>query len=462
VPSAGRGFCFTTSWILCKTSLKNDPVNRLIAKEEQVDHFQFKRGRLFAESVDLSEVAAKVGTPFYVYSHATLTRHILSMEEAFNGYPHVTCYALKANSNAAILRILAGGGMGADIVSGGELYRARKAGIPSRKIVYAGVGKTEAEIREALRAGILMFNVESTEELKEIDRVAGSMNKRAPIALRVNPDIDAGTHPYITTGMKKYKFGLPVEEALEGYRLARRLRHTDIVGIHKHIGSQLTEMVPFLEAAERLVNFVGRIRAEGIDIRYLDVGGGLGIRYDQETPPAPAEWLQGLLSVVRQTGCTLVIEPGRSIVGNAGMLVTKVLYRKGNDLKNFVIVDAGMNDLLRPSLYNAYHRIEPVIRRKRPVIKADIVGPICESGDFLARDREIPAVRRGDLLAVRSAGAYGFSMASNYNSRPRVAEVLVKGDRSYIVRKRETYADLGKEERIPSFLSPGSRRRVSA
>jgi len=423
-----------------------------------VDHFNFKRGRLFAEGVDLSEVAEKVGTPFYVYSHATVTRHLQAMEAAFNGYPHVVCYALKANSNGSLLRILAEAGMGADIVSGGELYRARKAGIPGRKIVYAGVGKTEAEIRDALRAGILMFNVESTEELREIDRVAGIMKKRAPIGLRVNPDIDAGTHPYITTGMKKYKFGMPVEEALEGYLMARKLRNVDIVGVHKHIGSQLTEITPFLESAERLVNFVKRVRAEGIDLRYLDLGGGLGIRYDTESPPEPAQWLQGLIGVVRATGCTLVIEPGRSIMGNAGMLVTRVLYRKQNDLKKFIIVDAGMNDLIRPSLYNAYHRIEPVIRKKRATITADVVGPICESGDFLAHDRELPDVRRGELLGVRSAGAYGFTMASNYNSRPRVAEVLVKGNRFHVVRRRETYKDLLATERIPAFLKPARKR----
>ena len=423
-----------------------------------MDHFNFKRGRLFAEGVDLSEVAEKVGTPFYVYSHATVTRHLQAMEAAFNGYPHVVCYALKANSNGSLLRILAEAGMGADIVSGGELYRARKAGIPGRKIVYAGVGKTEAEIRDALRAGILMFNVESTEELREIDRVAGIMKKRAPIGLRVNPDIDAGTHPYITTGMKKYKFGMPVEEALEGYLMARKLRNVDIVGVHKHIGSQLTEITPFLESAERLVNFVKRVRAEGIDLRYLDLGGGLGIRYDTESPPEPAQWLQGLIGVVRATGCTLVIEPGRSIMGNAGMLVTRVLYRKQNDLKKFIIVDAGMNDLIRPSLYNAYHRIEPVIRKKRATITADVVGPICESGDFLAHDRELPDVRRGELLGVRSAGAYGFTMASNYNSRPRVAEVLVKGNRFHVVRRRETYKDLLATERIPAFLKPARKR----
>jgi len=423
-----------------------------------LDHFHFKRGRLYAEDVNLSDVAAKVGTPFYVYSHATLARHIQAMESAFNGYPHVVCYALKANSNGAVLRLLAQAGMGADIVSGGELFRARKAGIPGQKIVYAGVGKTESEIRDALRARILMFNVESTEELREIDRVAGLMARRAPIALRVNPDIDAGTHPYITTGMKKYKFGMPVEEALEGYRLARRLRNVDVVGVHKHIGSQLTEMKPFLESAERLVNFVGRIRAEGMDIRYLDMGGGLGIRYDTETPPEPSEWLRHLIPVVRSTGCTLVIEPGRSIVGNAGMLVTRVLYRKRNDLKNFIIVDAGMNDLIRPSLYNAYHRIEPLVRKKRAIIRADIVGPICESGDFFAHDRDLPEVRRGDLLGVRSAGAYGFTMASNYNSRPRVAEVLVRGDRFHVVRRRETYSDLMAKEQVPSFLKPSRKR----
>jgi len=417
-----------------------------------MDHFQYRRGRLFAEDVPLEAVAEKVGTPVFVYSHATLLRHIRAMEAAFDAYPHVTCYALKANSNGALLRILAREGVGADIVSGGELHRARKAGIPGRRIVYAGVGKTADEIRAALRARILMFNVESTEELRAIDAVAAATGRKAPVALRVNPDIDAKTHPYITTGMKKYKFGMPVEEALEGYRLARRLRHVEIVGIHKHIGSQLTEMAPFLEAARKIVAFVERLRTEGIAIRYLDVGGGLGIRYAEETPPEPAEWIGGLVPIVRPTGCALVIEPGRSIMGNVGVLLTRTLYRKENDMKRFLIVDAGMNDLIRPSLYQAYHRILPVRKSRRRSRRVDVVGPICESGDFLARDRELPDLPAGSLLAVRSAGAYGFTMASNYNSRPRAAEVLVKGDRFFVIRRRESYADLTAAERVPAFL----------
>lgn len=423
-----------------------------------MDYFRYVKGRLHAEDVDLSLIAEKAGTPVFVYSYATLMRHISVVEAAFRGYPHVTCYAMKANSNSAIMRILAREGVGADIVSGGELYRARKAGVPGRKIVYAGVGKTADEIRAALNAGILMFNVESSDELRAIDAIAGESGKTAPVALRINPDIDARTHPYITTGMKKYKFGMPVDEALEGYRLAKGLKNIRIVGIHKHIGSQLTEISPFLEAAEKVVAFIGKLKDEGINIKYLDVGGGLGIRYDEENPPEPDEWIRGLVSVIRPTGCTIVIEPGRAIMGNVGVMLTRALYLKENDQKKFVIVDAGMNDLLRPSLYDAYHRIDPVVKRRRSDVVADIVGPVCESGDFLARDRGLPAVKRGELLAVRSAGAYSFAMSSNYNSRPRAAEVIVKGDRFYVVRKRETYADLIALDRMPAFLAPRKGR----
>ncbi len=417
-----------------------------------MDYFRYKHGRLYAEDVEVFSIAESVGTPFYVYSHATVIRHIQAVKEALAEYPHIFCYALKANSNSAILRILAKEGIGADIVSGGELYRARKAGIAGKKIIYAGVGKTDAEIRAAIKAGILMFNVESSDELRAIDRVAGYMRKKAPIALRVNPDIDAGTHPYITTGMKKYKFGMPIEEALDAYRLASRLKNIKIMGIHKHIGSQLTELAPFLESANKIVAFIDQLKHEGIHIKYFDVGGGLGIRYDDETPPEPAELFESLIPIIRPTGCTLIIEPGRSIMGNAGMLITRVLYLKQNELKNFVIVDAGMNDLVRPSLYEAFHKIEPVVKKRRADIRADIVGPICESGDFFAKDRVLVAVKQGELLGVRSAGAYGFTMSSNYNSRPRVAEVLVKGSNFYVIRKRESYADLIEHDRIPAFL----------
>ncbi len=423
-----------------------------------MDYFRYKQGQLYAEDIEISSIAEKVGTPFYVYSYATVMRHIHAVKEALSGYPSIFCFALKANSNSAILRILAKEGVGADIVSGGELYRARKAGISGRKIIYAGVGKTDTEIRAAIRAGILMFNVESSDELRTIDRVAGLMNRKAPIALRVNPNIDAGTHPYITTGMKKYKFGMPVEEALEGYRLARRLKNVKIMGVHKHIGSQLTELAPFLESAKKIVAFIDQLKHEGIDIKYLDVGGGLGIRYGEEIPPQPAELLANLISIIRPTGCTLITEPGRSIMGNAGILVTRVLYLKQNELKNFVIVDAGMNDLIRPSLYEAFHKIEPVVKRRRTKISADIVGPICESGDFLAKDRLLTRVKQGELLAVRSAGAYGFTMSSNYNSRPRVAEVLVKGNKFYTIRKRESYADLIRHDSIPAFLKTAGDR----
>ncbi len=418
-----------------------------------MDDFNYRAGRLYAEDVPAETIAGRVGTPCYVYSAATLRRHARAVEEAFQGYPHVACFALKANSNGAVLRVLAGEGLGADIVSGGELYRARRAGIPGKKIVYAGVGKSDDEIRAALRARILQFNIESEEELRRIDSIAGEMGKKAPIALRVSPDIDAGTHPYITTGLAKYKFGLPIEQAFEGYRLARKLRHTEIVGIHKHIGSQLTEIEPFVASTERIVHFIERLRDEGIVLRYMDIGGGLGITYNNEAPPLPRELMDSLIPLIEPTGCTLITEPGRSVAGNAGVLLTRVRFIKKTASKTFAIVDAGMNDLCRPSLYKAFHRIEPVRKTRRgPGGPVDVVGPICETGDFLALDRDMPRLKAGDLLAVFSAGAYGFTMSSNYNSRPRVAEVLVDGGRFAVVGKRERYADLVRHESIPSFV----------
>jgi diaminopimelate decarboxylase len=414
--------------------------------------FRYKKGALHAEGVPLAALAEKYGTPLYVYSHATLVRHIRAYEKAYGGFPHIVCFAVKANSNAALLRLLAREGAGADIVSGGELFRALRAGVPASKIVYAGVGKTEAEIRYAIGSGILMFNVESAEELGEIDRVAGIMRKKARIALRVNPDIDPGTHPYISTGLRKHKFGIPMGEALEHYRLASGLRNVEVAGIHKHIGSQITRVAPFVEALRSVLLLADEVRRHEVDIRYLNIGGGLGISYSDEDPPEPADLARSLLPLLKGRGLTLLMEPGRSISGNAGVLVTKTLYLKKGPEKEFVIVDAGMNDLMRPSLYDAYHEILPVAKKRRKSILADVVGPICESGDFLARDRAIPEVRRGEYLAVMSAGAYGFSMSSNYNSRPRAAEVLVKGDRHYLVRERETYDDLVRGERIPARL----------
>lgn len=414
--------------------------------------FKYRSGELFAEDIPVRKLAEKYGTPLYIYSYNTLLRHFKAYADAFNGYQHIICFAVKSNSNTAILRLFAKNGGGADIVSGGELYIALQAGIPSKKIVYAGVGKTEDEIRFALKSKILMFNVESENELREIDRVAGKMKAKATIALRINPDIDPGTHPYITTGLKKYKFGIPIEEALEYYKLASKLKNIDVIGVHKHIGSQITKVAPFVDALKRVLILIDELRAQGVEIKYLDAGGGLGISYKDEEPPVPKDLAKNLIPLLEGRKLTLIMEPGRSIVGNAGILVTKTLYLKKGEDKEFVIVDAGMNDLIRPSLYEAYHHIVPVIRNKRDSIISDVVGPICESGDFLARKRELKRLKQGEYLAVMSAGAYGFSMSSNYNSRPRVAEVLVKDEKHFLIRKRQTYADLTRDEHIPAFL----------
>ncbi len=414
--------------------------------------FSYKKGKLYAEDVPVKKIAETYGTPVYIYSYNTLLRHFRAYDDAFDGVPHIICFALKANSNTSILRLFAKNGGGADVVSGGEIFRALKAGIPSRKIVYAGVGKTEDEIRYALKKRILMFNVESGEELVEIDRIAGTMKTKAPISLRVNPDIDPETHPYISTGLKKHKFGIPIGEAFEYYRLAERLKNTEIVGMHKHIGSQITKVSPFVDALKKTLLLVDDLKGHGMNIKYLDVGGGLGITYRDEVPPVPRDLARSLLPMLKGRGLTLIIEPGRSMVGNAGILVTKVLYLKAGKDKDFVIVDAGMNDLIRPSFYGAYHHIQPVEKKRRKNMLADIVGPICESGDFLGKEREIAEVKRGEYLAVMSAGAYGFTMSSNYNSRPRAAEVLVKGKEFALVSRRETYSDLLRQETKPPFV----------
>jgi diaminopimelate decarboxylase len=414
--------------------------------------FSYKGNELYAEDVPVKALTEKYGTPLYVYSYKTIVRHYKAYDEAYGAFPHVICFALKANTNGSLLRILAKNGGGADIVSGGELFRALRAGIPADKIVYAGVGKTEAEIRFALRSNILMFNVESEDELREIDRIAGVMKKKAPVALRINPDIDPGTHPYISTGMREHKFGISIEQALEHYRLASGLKNIRVIGVQKHIGSQITEISPFVDAMKRILVLLDDLRGQGFQIRYLDIGGGLGIPYGDEKPPAPAELAKKLLLLLNGRNVTLIMEPGRSIVGNAGVLLTRTLYIKKGAGKEFVIVDAGMNDLMRPSLYDAYHHIIPVVKKKRPKITADIVGPICESGDFLARGRTIERVVRGEYLCVMSAGAYGMSMSSNYNSRPTVAEVLVNGKAHSLIRKRGTYVDLVRDEILPGFL----------
>ncbi len=415
-------------------------------------HFHFRNGELYAEEVPVREIAKRVGTPFYLYSAATLKRHFQVFDQAFARIPHLVCYSVKANSNLAVLRLLAREGSGADIVSGGELYRALKAGIPPQKIVFSGVGKTAKEMREALRAGILMFNVESLGELRLLSKEARRLKTKAPVAIRVNPDVDPKTHPYISTGLKKNKFGLDVKTALEAYRLAQKDPHLEIVGIDCHIGSQLTQVSPFVEALRRIKAFVRRLEDEGICPRYLDLGGGLGIVYGNEAPPPPEEYASALIQELGDLEVTLILEPGRVLVGNAGILVTKVLYFKETPAKKFLIVDAGMNDLLRPAFYQAYHEIVPVNQKERPEAVVDVVGPICETGDFLAQDRRLPLVKPGELLAVMSAGAYGFVMASNYNSRPRPPEVLVHGDQFFVVRRRENYARLVAGERIPEFL----------
>jgi len=422
-------------------------------------NFLYKHSELYAEDVPVREIAAAVGTPFYLYSHNTLLRHLDAYRSAFNGQPHTICFALKANSNIAVLKVLAKNGSGADVVSGGELYLALKAGIAPEKIVYAGVGKTEKEIIQALKARILMFNIESSDEMQAINRIAGSLKVRAPIALRVNPDIDPETHPYISTGLKESKFGIPIAEALEHYKLARKLPSLEIRGIHKHIGSQITTIRPFVDALQRVIALANSLKSQGMEIEYIDMGGGLGIPYNNEHPPHPQELSKAILPLLKDSRFHLILEPGRSIAGNAGIFVTKVLYLKKHSLKEFVIVDGGMNDLLRPSLYNAYHNVLPVKKNNRRKVLSDVVGPICESGDFLAKNRDLNRLSQGDLVAVMSAGAYGFTMSSNYNSRPRVAEVLVKGSEFFLIRERERYKDLIEGTKIPHFLTERSERK---
>lgn len=417
--------------------------------------FEYHHGELHCEQVPISRIAKEVGTPCYVYSHATLVRHFHAYDDAFKKVPHVIAFAMKANSNLAILRLMAREGSGVDIVSGGELFRALRAGVPASKIVFAGVGKAHDEIRDALNADILMFNVESSAELHAINQVAAEVNKKARIALRINPDIDPKTHPYISTGLKKSKFGIAADRAVEDFVLAASMSHIEVVGVHAHIGSQLTDVAPFTAALKKVVALIETLKDKGLNIRYLNIGGGLGITYSDEKPPLPQDLSNAILPLVQGLNITLVMEPGRVIVGNAGILVTKAMYLKEGETKSFVIVDAAMNDLIRPSLYEAYHEVRPVTEEagRRTKQTVDIVGPVCESGDFLAKDRMLPAVKPGELLAVMSAGAYGFVMASNYNSRPRVPEVLVREGEFHIIRERERYEDLIQGERIPSFLN---------
>ncbi|QWR78296.1 diaminopimelate decarboxylase [Candidatus Magnetomonas plexicatena] len=415
-------------------------------------YFEYKNNRLYAEDVPLETLAETYGTPLYVYSHKTLLRHFKAYDTSFKDFPHIICFAIKANSNASILKLFANEGGGADIVSGGELYRAKAAGISSEKIVYAGVGKKEDEIAYALNENILMFNVESEQELAAINKVAANLGKCARVALRINPDINPQTHPYISTGLKKNKFGIPYEGALEFYKQASKLKNIEVVGIHKHIGSQIINITPFLDALNRIVALIDQLKAVGIGIKYLDIGGGLGIQYLDEVPPHPEELAKKVIPIVAGRDITIIMEPGRALVGNAGILLSKVLYvKKGSD-RDFIIVDSGMNDLMRPAMYGAYHHIMPVKKTKRKNVFADIVGPICESSDFVGKDRDIQSFEPGELAAIMSAGAYGSSMSSNYNSRPRAAEVLVSGTEHYLIRQRETYEDLVRGEKIPDFL----------
>lgn len=415
--------------------------------------FQYREENLYCEDFSIEAIAKEVGTPFYLYSLNTLESHFQAFDNAFSKVNHLVCFSAKANSNIAILRVFVRRGGGVDVVSGGELFRAMKAGARPERIVYSGVGKRPEEIEYALEFPILMFCVESAQELLAIDGIAGRMGTKAPVALRVNPDVDPRTHPYVSTGLKKNKFGINIRKSIDDYILASTLPNIKVIGVSCHIGSQLTDVGPFVEAVQRIKELVLKLREEGIHIQYIDLGGGLGITYHQEEPPHPREYAQSVLNELGEIECTLILEPGRVIVGNAGILVTKVLYTKEGGEKKFIIVDAAMNDLIRPSLYGSYQRIQPVQKKERPEIVADVVGPICESGDFLAKDRKLPRMEAGELLAVMSAGAYGFSMSSNYNSRPRAAEVLVDKGRFYIIREREDYDDLIKGEFIPDFLA---------
>lgn len=417
-----------------------------------MDYFEYRNGELFAEGVPVRRIALEVGTPAYIYSLATLKRHYRVFDQAFARLSHLVCFSMKSNSNLAVLRAFVKEGGGFDIVSAGELFRALKAGADPKKIVFSGVGKKKAEIEYALNAGILMFNVESEQELTVLNEIARGVEKKAPISLRVNPDVDPKTHPYISTGMRKSKFGIDIKRSLEVYKRALTLAHLEVIGVDCHIGSQLTTIPPFVDALSRVKVFVEALRKEGARIRYLDLGGGLGIRYKDEDPPHPEEYAEALIQGLRGLDVTLILEPGRVVVGNAGILVTEVLYLKEGEEKTFVVVDGGMNDLIRPALYGSYQAIRPVVERKGEMIVADVVGPICESGDFFAKDREIPRPQEGDLLAVMSAGAYGFTMSSNYNSRPRAPEILVDGDNFHVVRKRESFEDLISGETIPPIL----------
>jgi len=413
-----------------------------------LDYFEYKQGALFCEDVAIAELAETYGTPLFVYSRATLERHWHAFDSALAGHEHLVCYAVKANSNLAVLNLLARLGSGFDIVSGGELQRVLRAGGEASRIVFSGVGKQADEIEAALEADILCFNVESEQELDRINEIAGYRGQSARISFRVNPDVDAKTHPYISTGLKENKFGVAFADAEAVYLKAAELEHIDIIGMDCHIGSQLTEMAPYIDALDRLLALIERLRAQGIDIHHLDLGGGLGIRYRDEEPPLPAEWASALHERLASFDGSIVIEPGRAIAGNAGILVSRVNYLKHGADKNFAVIDAAMNDLIRPSLYGAWQEIIRVDSASDAAEQVyDVVGAICESSDFLGKDRPL-RLRQGDLLAIRSSGAYGFGMASNYNTRMRAAEIMVDGAKHYCVRERESFDDLIRGEAL--------------
>jgi diaminopimelate decarboxylase len=413
-----------------------------------MDYFNYRNDELYAEDVAVQDIVYQYGSPCYLYSRATVERHWHAFDAAFGQHPHLICYAVKANSNIAILNVLARLGSGFDIVSQGEMARVMAAGGDAKKIVFSGVGKREDEILAALKIGIRCFNIEVSGELDRINRLAGQLGVVAPVSFRVNPDVDANTHPYISTGLKENKFGINIEQALNEYRRAAALPHIEVIGIDCHIGSQLTETRPFLDALDRVLALVASLKAEGINLQHLDLGGGLGIRYKDEQPPEPADYIKAVLERLGKNDFEILVEPGRAIVGNAGILVTQVEYLKPTANKNFAIVDAAMNDLVRPSLYSAWQAIIPVNKKTdAPEITWDIVGPVCETGDFLGKDRVLN-IAQGDLLAIRSSGAYGFSMSSNYNSRPRVAELMVDGSHVHLIRDRETIGQLWAGEHL--------------
>lgn len=413
-----------------------------------MDHFEYRNGQLYAENVAVADIARDYGTPCYIYSRATLERHWHAFNDAFGAQPHLVCYAVKANSNLAILNLFARLGSGFDIVSVGELERVLRAGGDPGKVVFSGLGKKMAEIRKALEAGIRCFNIESEAELDRINAVAGDMGKVAPISLRVNPDVDAQTHPYISTGLKENKFGIEIGRAEEVYLKAAAMPHLKVVGIDCHIGSQLLTLSPFMDALDRLLTLAERLNAQGVRVHHIDIGGGLGVRYrDGQDAPSPADYMTHLFTDERLRQYDIFVEPGRAIAANAGILVTEVEFLKLAEYKNFAVVDAAMNDLIRPALYSAWQEIIPVVPREGETATYDIVGPVCETSDFLGKERDL-TIQPGDLLAVRSSGAYGFTMSSNYNSRPRAAEVMVDGDAVHVVRSRETLDDLLRGESL--------------